>query len=137
MTPHQFLGKLAALVPPPGFHMVRYAGVLSNAHRLRPKIVRASSEPEAPKQLTLPVVAAKPATTTTMLPTEAMPRRSWAWLLARVFAVDMTTCPCGGRLKLVQTVTDVEQIAVLLHGARGPPNALAPETIGGQLQLLR
>jgi len=38
MTTDQFLAKLVALVPPPAFHMIRYAGVFSNHHHLRPLI---------------------------------------------------------------------------------------------------
>lgn len=46
MTPEQFIGKLAALVPPPRFHMVRYGGVFSNAHHLRPRIVPKLARPD-------------------------------------------------------------------------------------------
>jgi hypothetical protein len=61
-----------------------------------------------------------------------MHRRSWAHLLARVFAIDVTTCPFGGRLKIVDVVLDPDAIALHLHGARAPPRP--PPT--GQLSLL-
>ncbi|MBC8067083.1 MAG: transposase, partial [Deltaproteobacteria bacterium] len=39
MSCQSFLARLCALVPPPGFHMVRYYGVLAARHALRPAIV--------------------------------------------------------------------------------------------------
>jgi hypothetical protein len=49
-----------------------------------------------------------------------------------VFAIDVTTCPCGGRLKILAAVLDPDEIAVHLHGARAPPRPSPP----GQLSLL-
>gem|GEM_PF-4721611 len=47
----------------------------------------------------------------------ATPRRlGWANLLARVFAVDVTVCSkCGGRMKILEVVTDPAAIARLLY----------------------
>jgi hypothetical protein len=61
------------------------------------------------------------------------PRRlSWANLLSRVFAVDVTVCSkCGGRMKVLEVVTDPNAIARLLYGARAPPRPCPP----GQLEL--
>jgi hypothetical protein len=53
-------------------------------------------------------------------------------LLAKVFSIDVTACPCGGRLKIVDVVLDPDAIALHLHGARAPPRP-AP---AGQLSLL-
>jgi len=53
-------------------------------------------------------------------------------VLARVFAVDVTTCPCGGRLKIVEVALHPDAIALHLHGARAPPRTPLP----GQLSLL-
>jgi len=59
-------------------------------------------------------------------------RLSWSHLLARVFAVDVTVCSkCGGRMKVLEVVTDPNAIAWLLHGARAPPRPCPP----GQLEL--
>ena len=47
---------------------------------------------------------------------------AWAALLARVFAIDITTCrTCGGSLRIHKAVTLPEEIALHLHGARAPP----------------
>jgi hypothetical protein len=51
----------------------------------------------------------------------------------RVFAIDVLACPrCGGRLTATAAVVDRDEIAALLHGARGPPRP-SPR---GQLELL-
>lgn len=51
----------------------------------------------------------------------------------RVFAIDVLACRrCGGRLAATAAVVDRDEIAALLHGARGPPRP-SPR---GQLELL-
>ena len=53
---------------------------------------------------------------------------SWAKLLARVFALDITRCrTCGGRMRVLEVVSDPDAIARILHGARAPP---APPPLG-------
>jgi len=55
----------------------------------------------------------------------------WASLLARVFAIDVSVCRrCSGPMRLVRAVTDVDEIAALLHGARPPPRL---PTVGQQV----
>ena len=39
MDAHQFLPRLCAPVPSPGFHMTRYYGVLASHHRLREHVI--------------------------------------------------------------------------------------------------
>jgi len=39
MPPDEFLARLGALVPPPGFHPTRYYGVFANRHHLRARII--------------------------------------------------------------------------------------------------
>jgi hypothetical protein len=42
---------------------------------------------------------------------ERASRHPWAWLLARVFAVDVTVCPhCAGRMRLVKLATTREEV---------------------------
>jgi hypothetical protein len=45
MDPHQFLARLCALVPPPGFHMTRYYGVFASHHRLREHVIPRPAAP--------------------------------------------------------------------------------------------
>ncbi len=57
-------------------------------------------------------------------------RMSWAQLLKRVFAIDLTTCPqCGGTLTLLAAIEDPAVIIkILAHlglPTRAPPRAPA------------
>jgi hypothetical protein len=139
MTPEQFLAKLAALVPPPHVNLTKYAGVFANRHHLRPLVVPTptpEAAPAPPLQLPMFDFAGKPllgncpdAPNAPPGASSRMQPRSWAFLLARVFSIDVCTCPrpaCGGRLKLTEVVTDPDRIGVLLHGARAPPPPPAP-----------
>jgi hypothetical protein len=122
MAPDKFLARLCALVPPPGFHMLRYFGVFASHHHLRARVIPpAAAMPEL--QLALDLTAA--ANDTSSSPTDASPRPrrlGWAKLLARVFAVDVTVCrKCGGRMRVLEVVSDPDDIARVLHGARAPP----------------
>ena len=142
MSPEQFLAKLVALVPPPHFNLVRYAGVFANRHHLRTQIVPTPTSPvpdASPHQLGLFDIHRKPRPPEPCAPASVdpvrMPRRSWSWLLGHVFAIDITVCPrpgCNGRLRLVKVVRDRDEIASILHGARAPPRPAPP----GQLALL-
>jgi len=137
MSAEQFIAKLIALVPPPGVPMVRYAGVFSNAHHLRalvaPAPTRRPGQAE-PAQTRLLTFTGRPVDTKNSGP--ATPSKiAWAQLLARVFQVDVLTCPrpgCGGKLKATAAVLHSREIALLLHGARGPPKPSPP----GQLSFL-
>jgi hypothetical protein len=120
MTVDTFLGRLCALVPPPRFHMTRYYGVFASRHHLRARVIPSSPHPPAPLQLSLCLIPALP---DELREATMTPRRiGWASLLARVFAVDVTVCSkCGGRMKVLEIVTEPHAIARLLHGARAPP----------------
>jgi hypothetical protein len=60
-------------------------------------------------------------------------RISWARLLARVFSIDIERCRrCRGPMRVLAAVTDVDEIAAHLHGARAPPVPSPP----GQIELL-
>ncbi len=89
MSPLEFLQRLAALVPRPRLHLIRFHGVLAPNSALRPQIVPATAEH-----------ATVPADDPTDEPTRsAQSRLKWAQLLKRVFEIDMTACPnCGGPL---------------------------------------
>jgi hypothetical protein len=128
MDPHQFLARLCALVPPPGFHMTRYYGVFASHHRLRERVIPKPAAPPPPPQLALDFTLPddSPASSPSSSP---RPRRiTWAKLLARVFAIDITRCrKCGGRMRVLEVVSDADAIARILHGARAPP---APPPLG-------
>ena len=127
MDAHPFLARLCALVPPPGFHMTRYYGVFASHHRLREHVI---PKPAAPPPPQLALDFAHPDDPAESSPTSSpRPRRfAWAKLLARVFALDITRCrKCGGRMRVLEVVSDADAIARILHGARAPP---APPPLG-------
>ncbi len=113
MDPLSLLCRLAASVPPPRLHTVRYAGVLAPASKLRPRIV--------PKP---------PATTAHDVEPGALPLppkpggsryRPWAELLKRCFTIDVLQCAsCGGRMKIVALLTDLQQVRRFLRSIGEP-----------------
>jgi len=55
-------------------------------------------------------------------------RLSWAQLLKRVFAIDITTCPqCGGTLTILAAIKDPAVIVKIL-GHLGLPSRAPPRT---------
>src|SRR3989454_2762057 len=91
LSPLELLEKLAALVPLPHVHLVRYGGCLAPHSHLRAAIL------PTPRQQGLDG--------------EEMPRSTpywtWARLLKRVFALEMGTCPLcqRGTLRLIAVIT--------------------------------
>ena len=120
MTPLEFLQRLAALVPRPRLHLLRFHGVLAPNATLRPQIVPGEANPETD-------IANRDDE-----PPSASPRArmSWAQLLKRIFAIDMTTCPqCGGPLSILAAIEDPSVILKILSHlglpTRAPPKAPA------------
>ena len=60
-------------------------------------------------------------------------RLTWARLLARVFRVDVTVCPaCGGKMKVIASLTDPHAIRTYLDGAgltSHPPPVAPPRPL--------
>ena len=106
--PLSLLSRLAASVPPPRFHTVRYAGVLASASKLRSRIV--------PKP-----AAGAPSRS----PKRAHRRyRPWAELLKRTFGFDVLVCPhCQGRMRLLAMVTDPKSVTRFLRSIGEPTDA--------------
>src|SRR2546430_5436769 len=101
LSPLELLEKLAALVPLPHVHLVRYGGCLAPHSHLRGAII------PTPRQQGLDEPEACPTS----------PRWSWARLLQRVFALDMAHCPwcqCG-TLRLIAVITQGEVIGKILR----------------------
>ena len=96
MQPLEFMQRLAALVPRPRLHLIRFHGVLAPNAKLRPQII-----PSAPANATDPPSAQGE---TTLAPS-APARIRWAQLLKRVFDIDLEHCPnCGGALTIVAAI---------------------------------
>ncbi len=139
--PLEFLEKLAALVPTPRAHLVRFHGLLAPAAKWRPSIVPHNATTEAP-----PDSPGTDETTATssgadvahcderQKPADAAQRhaRNYAWseLMKRVFAVDVLACiHCGGRLRILATIRAPEITGRILDHlgipSRPPPVAAA------------
>ena len=86
--------RLAALVPRPRLHLIRFHGVL--APNAKPRALVVPQEPEAPAQ------SVAPAECEGNCAHHRAVRQSWARLLKRVFELDLQHCPnCGGELKII------------------------------------
>lgn len=136
LDPLDFIARLVALIPPPHFNMIRYHGVLAARAAVRSEVVPGAA-PEQPEPLQLRLAFDGEATP---LELELKPasRHPWAWLLARVFAVDVMTCSrCGGRMRLVEIADSQDDIARVLAnvglGPRPPPRPRP--ALPGQLEL--
>src|SRR5713101_7976386 len=116
MSPLEFMQRLAALVPRPRLHLIRFHGVLVPHATLRAAIV--ASPVHQATEHAADHAHGSPA------------RMSWARLLKRVFDLDIEHCPrCGGTLKIIAAIVDppvIAQILAHLHlPARAPPRSPA------------
>jgi hypothetical protein len=117
LSPVELLEKLAALVPLPCVHLVRYGGRLAPHSHLRGTII------PTPRQQGVEDEATNTGTSPW----------SWARLLKRVFALDMARCPfCQqGSLRIIAAITQGEVIRKILRHlklATDPP-PIAPARV--------
>jgi hypothetical protein len=114
LAPLELLEKLAALVPLPHVHLVRYGGCLAPHSHLRGSVI------PTPRQQGLDGAEAHPGT----------PYWPWARLLSRVFGLEMATCPfCRrGTLRIIAVITQEAVITrILRHLQLAPvPPPIAP-----------
>jgi Putative transposase len=114
LSPLELLEKLAALIPPPRVHQVRYGGCLAAHSTLRGAIT------PTPRQQGIETVA-RPVSS----------RWGWARLLKRVVAIDLERCPrCqSGALRMIAAITSRPVIRRILRplklAADPPPRAPA------------
>lgn len=112
-SPMELLEKLASLVPLPRINAVRYHGILAPHAKLRSQIVPGTAPEEKKDE------------STSEVPSNKNKRLGWSQLLARVFQIDIKTCPlCGGELKVIAAITDppvIEQILQHLGLPTTPP----------------
>ncbi len=126
MSPLEFMQRLAALVPRPRLHLIRFHGVLAPNAKLRPLVV-----PQGPPAPAQDAEQATEAAGTAECELEtvqcARPHRiSWARLLKRVFDIDMQHCPScgGGELKIIAAILErpvIEKILTHLGLDPQPP----------------
>jgi hypothetical protein len=110
LSPLEWLEKLAALVPVPRMHLVRYGGCLAPHSNLRAAIIPTPRHQglEEPKG------------------GSTAPNWTWARLLKRVFAIDMERCPVcqQGRMRIIAAIMErsvIQKILRHLTPAVDPP----------------
>jgi hypothetical protein len=101
LTAAQLVKRLVALVPPRGKHLTTFHGVFAPNAGPRPDPAPCPSA--ARPCPTDPSLAQETPSSAPAAPTR--PRLDWATLQARTFGVDVWTCPCGGRRKVLAIVT--------------------------------
>jgi Putative transposase len=125
MLPLEFMQRLAALVPRPRLHLIRFHGVLAPNAKWRPKVV------PQPQDSAKALPAAATTTGSQDPPEHGRPMRlGWANLLKRVFDLDLTRCPhCGGDLRIVAAILQRQAIEKILNhlglDPQPPPRAPA------------
>ncbi|MBK7584468.1 MAG: transposase [Myxococcales bacterium] len=129
LDPLALLVRLATTVPPPGFHTIRYAGVLAAASKWRARVVppppptsHDDDAADCAKDCATCSAKDKP-------PTHRSGYRPWRELLMRAFKIDVERCDkCGSRMKmraLVMTSAGIERYLAWLGEPTEPPR-LAP-----------
>jgi hypothetical protein len=122
LSPLEFMQRLAALVPRPRLHLIRFHGVLAPNAKLRAMVVPQVPPAQAQATTESTVVAECEVETD-----QARPHRiCWARLLKRVFDIDMQHCPnCGaGELKIIAAILErpvIEKILTHLGLDPQPP----------------
>jgi hypothetical protein len=112
MSPLQFMQRLAAWVPRPRLHLIRFHGVLAPNAKLRALVV-----PQGPPDREEPATEADSAAECEVETAQVRAHRiSWARLLKRVFDIDMQHCPnCGaGELKIIAAILEQRVIEKIL-----------------------
>jgi hypothetical protein len=112
MAPLEFMQRLAAMVPRPRLHLIRFHGVLAPHAKMRPAIV--------------PIPAQSTTTDTGECAhaDDGRTRMSWARLLERVFDFDIEGCECGGKLEIIAAIEEpalIERILTHLGLSAQPP----------------
>jgi len=98
LSPLEFIGRLAALVPKPRVNLTRFHGVFSPNSKLRKKVVPAKPLQNKPS-------SGKP----------GVYGQTWAQRLKRVFAIDIEKCEkCGGKMKVIASIEDPDVIDKIL-----------------------
>ena len=119
MEPLDLLARLAALVPAPRRHALRYHGTLAPNSKCRARIVPVQAGPAVAKAKTIRSRGECPADRSVSAAdhegSASVARLSWAELMLRVFKVDVLECPrCKGRLRIIATVTAPSAVKAIL-----------------------
>ena len=142
--PLEFLEKLAALVPAPKAHLVRYHGVLAPAARWRPYIVPSVTVSESAGVVAVPAIgsdSAFEAEQDTYLPPAPPCRRNYLWaeLMKRAWDLDVLECPrCRARMRIIAAIRSesaAEKILISLGlPSRAPPVTPARRQLSAEVE---
>lgn len=117
--PEDFIARLAALVPKPRAHQIRYHGVFAPASPDRARVVPRTRAAVAGECGEASVTDRQRALALT-----------WAQRLKRVFAIEIETCRrCGGRLRVIASIeapTTIERILAHLSRDAEPVDPASP-----------
>jgi len=103
--PVDFIGKFAALAPPPRANLTRFHGVFAPKSRYRARVV--------PGRRSWVGEQASPEEEPT--PGERRASMTWAQRLKRVFGIDVEVCPvCGGAMRIIACIEDPDVIERIL-----------------------
>lgn len=114
-TPLEFIARLVALIPPPGFNMIRYHGVFAPNFKDRDLVVIKSTQNfEIIAKGNVPLAAGVAvASQKNIFYEEQLKRKQkrermrWSDMLKRTFEIDVTTCLiCKGRIEQIAAIKD-------------------------------
>lgn len=108
-SPLDFIGKLAALVPPPRLNLTRFYGVFASNAKVRAEVTASQRGKNSPRLGEDLKDSDKPYYARSM---------SWAQRLKRVFNIDITVCEACEKtnVKIIACITDPAAICkILMH----------------------
>ena len=130
LEPLDFLKRLAALIPAPYTHMIRYHGILANRSQWRELLPEPPPHPSAEDPVDAPAAAAEatgPNTTDGQAASTSTPPRrrrahlKWAQLLRRVFHLDALKCPqCKAAMLVLAFISDPPVVSKILRHLKLP-----------------
>jgi Putative transposase len=137
--PLEFIERIAALIPTPRIHMVRFHGLLGPAAKWRPCVIpnaavaiEQAEPPNTGGPTAWDAVDSGPTGKQEAPDTPKPQGRNYTWseLMKRVFAADVLACAhCGGRLHILSTIRPPEITRKILEHlglpSRPPPVAAA------------
>jgi len=130
LSPLELMRRLAALIPPPGFHLVGYHGVLASRSKYRPRVVpkrmaeEIANDPADDLHVELDVADPELLPSISLAPEPRDRYLPWAELMKRTRHLDVLRCQkCGGRMELMSFVADPDQAREILASleSTGPP----------------
>ena len=128
--PLDLIGKLAALVPPPRFNLLRYHGVLAPASRFRSSVVPSATADDEENNNDH---NAKHQHDNAERQSKSIARHPknycWAELMHRVFGFDVLKCgACGGRMRILCAINPPAVIRKILEclGLPSKPPPISP-----------